>query len=141
MDKRTRELHYRLASETFEEVHQFLILPKRDDTASSQSSLDASDKSAPSSELAPPQLRARTGSTASVNQFKKSNDVYKSKSRTSTLSSIGESDLSLIKNYNKLIANELVHGKFHTNTGGMFAFVFDNSFSKLSPNLFSFLRT
>lgn len=130
MDKRTRELHYRLASETFEEVHQFLILPKRDDTASSQSSLDASDKSAPSSELAPPQLRARTGSTASVNQFKKSNDVYKSKSRTSTLSSIGESDLSLIKNYNKLIANELVHGKFHTNTGGMFAFVFDNSFSK-----------
>lgn len=108
----------------------FSFYQKRDDTASSQSSLDASDKSAPSSELAPPQLRARTGSTASVNQFKKSNDVYKSKSRTSTLSSIGESDLSLIKNYNKLIANELVHGKFHTNTGGMFAFVFDNSFSK-----------
>ncbi|KAF6061064.1 hypothetical protein FOB61_004631 [Candida parapsilosis] len=86
----------------------FAFYQKRDDTTSSQS----------------------TGSTASVNQFKKSNDVYKSKSRTSTLSSIGQSDLSLIKNYNKLIANELVHGKFHTATGGMFAFVFDNSFSK-----------
>lgn len=108
----------------------FSFYQRRDDTASSQSSLDASEKSAPSSELAPPQSRARTGSTASVNQFKRSNDVYKSKSRTSTLSSIGESDLSLIKNYNKLIANELVHGKFHTDTGGMFAFVFDNSFSK-----------
>ncbi|KAI5966130.1 OSH3 [Candida margitis] len=110
----------------------FSFYQKKDDTASSQSSLDASDKSAPLTELAPPppQLRARAGSTASVNQFKKSNDVYKSKSRTSTLSSIGESDLALVKNYNKLVANELVHGKFHTPTGGMFAFVFDNSFSK-----------
>ncbi|CAL1216134.1 unnamed protein product [Candida parapsilosis] len=112
----------------------FAFYQKRDDTTSSQSSLDASDRSAALSELAPPpppqQSRTRTGSTASVNQFKKSNDVYKSKSRTSTLSSIGQSDLSLIKNYNKLIANELVHGKFHTATGGMFAFVFDNSFSK-----------
>ena len=108
----------------------FSFYQRRDDTPSSQSSLDVSDKNTSLSDLAPPQIRARTGSTASVNQFKKSNDVYKSKSRTSTLSTIGQSDLSLIKNYNKLIANELVHGKFQTETGGMFAFVFDNSFSK-----------
>ena len=58
----------------------FAFYQKRDDTTSSQSSLDASDRSAALSELAPPpppqQLRTRTGSTASVNQFKKSNDVY-----------------------------------------------------------------
>ncbi|KAI5965617.1 OSH3 [Candida pseudojiufengensis] len=78
----------------------------------------------------PPNFRSRTNSAASVNQFNKPNDVFKSKSRSSTLSSIGESDLILVKNYNKLVANELVHGKYEATNGGMFAFVFDNSFSK-----------
>ncbi|KAF6071351.1 Oxysterol-binding family protein [Candida albicans] len=86
----------------------------------------------PPTAIAPPpqRTRSRSASTASVNQFTKSNDVYRSKSRASTLLSINESDLILIKNYNKLVANELIHGKFEVEKGGMFAFVFDNSFSK-----------
>ncbi|RCK62512.1 Oxysterol-binding 3 [Candida viswanathii] len=81
--------------------------------------------------IQPPQrTRSRSASVASVNQFTKSNDVYKLKSRASALSLINESDLTLIKNYNKLVANEPIHGKFEVDKGGMFAFVFDNSFSK-----------
>ncbi|KAK6204572.1 Oxysterol-binding protein-domain-containing protein [Scheffersomyces amazonensis] len=72
----------------------------------------------------------RTASVTSVNQIT-NNNSYKSKSRSSTISSnINNSDLSLIKDYNKLIANELVHGKFEVTKGGMYAFIFDNSFSK-----------
>ncbi|CAI5759424.1 unnamed protein product [Candida verbasci] len=110
----------------------FAFYRKKDDlsqtTEANGSSSTALDPITP-----PPPLnnRARSGSTASVNQFTKPNDVYKSKSRSSTLSSINEkSDLTLIKNYNKLVANELVRGKFEVSKGGMFAFVFDNSFSK-----------
>ena len=40
------------------------------------------------------------------------------KSRASTLLSINESDLILIKNYNKLVANELIHGKFEVEKVG-----------------------
>ena len=95
----------------------------------------------PPTSIAPPpqRTRSRSASTASVNQFTKSNDVYRSKSRASTLLSINESDLILIKNYNKLVANELIHGKFEVEKGGMFAFVFDNSFSKQLLNWFNFL--
>lgn len=93
----------------------------------------------PTAIVAPPQrTRSRSASTASVNQFTKSNDVYRSKSRASTLLSINESDLILIKNYNKLVANELIHGKFEVEKGGMFAFVFDNSFSKTIAKLVQF---
>lgn len=81
--------------------------------------------------IQPPQrTRSRSASVVSVNQFTKSNDVYKLKSRASSLSLINESDLTLIKNYNKLVANEPIHGKFEVERGGMFAFVFDNLFSK-----------
>ncbi|ODV81979.1 uncharacterized protein CANTADRAFT_43624 [Suhomyces tanzawaensis NRRL Y-17324] len=53
------------------------------------------------------------------------------KSRSSTFSSnLSNSDLTLLKNYNKLISDELVHGTFEVTKGGMFAFIFDNSFSK-----------
>lgn len=95
----------------------------------------------PPTSIAPPppqRTRSRSASTASVNQFTKSNDVYRSKSRASTLLSINESDLILIKNYNKLVANELIHGKFEVEKGGMFAFVFDNSFSKTIAKLVQF---
>jgi len=94
----------------------------------------------PPTAIAPPpqRTRSRSASTASVNQFTKSNDVYRSKSRASTLLSINESDLILIKNYNKLVANELIHGKFEVEKGGMFAFVFDNSFSKTIAKLVQF---
>lgn len=93
----------------------------------------------PTAIVPPPQrTRSRSASTASVNQFTKSNDVYRSKSRASTLLSINESDLILIKNYNKLVANELIHGKFEVEKGGMFAFVFDNSFSKTIAKLVQF---
>lgn len=82
---------------------------------------------------APPRLsknRLRSSSVASVNQFTDLN-VYKTKSRSSTLSSnLNSADLKLIKDYHKLIADELVHGKFEVTKGGMYAFVFDNSFSK-----------
>ncbi|KAL6452016.1 OSH3 Oxysterol-binding protein 3 [Candida maltosa Xu316] len=104
----------------------FAFYKKNDDSPNqSQLSLDT-----PPPITAPPPQRSRSASTASVNQFTKSNNVYKAKSRASTLSLIGESDLTLIKNYNKLVANELIHGKFEIDKGGMFAFVFDNSFSK-----------
>ncbi|KAK6454994.1 Oxysterol-binding protein-domain-containing protein [Scheffersomyces xylosifermentans] len=75
--------------------------------------------------------RLRSSSVNSVNQITKDNNPYKTKSRSSTFSSnLSNSDLSLLKNYNKLIAGELVHGKFEVQKGGMYAFIFDNSFSK-----------
>lgn len=75
-------------------------------------------------------LRKRSESMASVNQISDSN-MFKTKSRSSTLSSlVSSSNLVLVKDYNKLISNELVHGKFDVEKGGTYAFVFDNSFSK-----------
>ncbi|CAK9441275.1 uncharacterized protein LODBEIA_P51440 [Lodderomyces beijingensis] len=108
----------------------FALYQKRDDADSQPSSTSDFADSAGLSDSTPTNARLRANSTATVNQFTKSNDVYKSKSRTSTLSTIGESNLDLIKNYHKLVANELVHGKYEAPNGGMFAFVFDNSFSK-----------
>ena len=58
-------------------------------------------------------------------------NMFKTKSRSSTLSSlVSSSNLVLVKDYHKLISNELVHGKFDVEKGGTYAFVFDNSFSK-----------
>lgn len=75
-------------------------------------------------------LRKRSESMASVNQIADSN-MFKTKSRSSTLSSlVSSSNLVLVKDYHKLISNELVHGKFDVEKGGTYAFVFDNSFSK-----------
>ncbi|KAK6465254.1 Oxysterol-binding protein-domain-containing protein [Scheffersomyces coipomensis] len=75
--------------------------------------------------------RMRSTSVTSVNQINSSTSSFKSKSRSSTFSTnLINSDLVLIKNYHKLIANELVHGKFEVTKGGMYAFIFDNSFSK-----------
>ncbi|KAI5955254.1 OSH3 [Candida jiufengensis] len=108
----------------------FAFYQKKDDQSSSIGNGSFNTLTPSDGSSTPPNLRSRTNSTASVNQFHKPNDVYKSKSRSSTLSSIGESDLILVKNYNKLVANELVHGKYEAPNGGMFAFVFDNSFSK-----------
>ncbi|EER35606.1 conserved hypothetical protein [Candida tropicalis MYA-3404] len=105
----------------------FAFYKKNEDSSSSSNDLSL-DVPPP---IQPPySTRSRSASAASVNQFTKSNDVYKLKSRASALSLINESDLTLIKNYNKLVANELIHGKFEVDKGGMFAFVFDNSFSK-----------
>ncbi|RLV96369.1 Oxysterol-binding protein 3 [Spathaspora sp. JA1] len=96
-----------------------------------KSSSSLSDSSAPPSGTSTPHYRTRASSTASVNQFKKSDNVYRSMSRrSSTMSTINQSDLALVKNYHRLIANEFVRGKFEVSKGGMYAFVFDNSFSK-----------
>ncbi|EGV62975.1 hypothetical protein CANTEDRAFT_122581 [Yamadazyma tenuis ATCC 10573] len=54
-----------------------------------------------------------------------------STSRSSTLSSnISNGDLVLVKNYNKLISDELVRGKLNVSRPGIYAFIFDNTFSK-----------
>lgn len=75
-------------------------------------------------------LRLRSSSVASVNQITELS-VYKTKSRASTFSSnLSNSDLTLVKNYYKLIPGELVKGTFEAPKGGMYAFIFDNSFSK-----------
>lgn len=74
--------------------------------------------------------RLRSASVASVNKITELN-VFKTKSRSSTFSSnLSSSDLDLVKNYYKLVSGELVRGKFEVTNGGMFAFIFDNSFSK-----------
>lgn len=73
--------------------------------------------------------RLRSSSIASVNKM--SELFFKTKSRSSTLSTnINNGDLKLVKNYNKLISDELVHGKLDVIKPGIYAFIFDNSFSK-----------
>lgn len=74
-------------------------------------------------------LRLRSSSVASVNKITELS-VYKSKSRPNFSSNLSNSDLTLIKNYYKLIPGELVRGTFSVPKGGMYAFIFDNSFSK-----------
>ncbi|CUM62951.1 uncharacterized protein PRCAT00000511001 [Priceomyces carsonii] len=75
-------------------------------------------------------LRLRSDSVNSVNEFSTSAG-YKTKSRSSMFSSnLNNSDLTLIKDYDKLVSGELVYGKYEVQKGGMFAFIFDNSFSK-----------
>lgn len=53
------------------------------------------------------------------------NGLVRTKSKNSF-----SSELSLIRNYDKLLAEETVKGKLNVTNGGMFAFIFDNSFSK-----------
>lgn len=79
------------------------------------------------------QGRSRSDSLSSV----LTGGIVRTRSRSSTFSSIS-SDLTLIKNYFKLIAEEDVHGKLEVSQGGMFAFVFDNSFSKTISKKVSF---
>lgn len=83
--------------------------------------------------LEPPLIhssRLRSSSVASVNKITELN-VFKTKSRSSTFSSnLTSSDLTLVKNYYKLVSGEMVRGKLEVTSGGMFAFIFDNSFSK-----------
>lgn len=74
--------------------------------------------------------RLRSNSILLVNQVTNSKNIYKTKSRSVLLENIHNQDLTLLKDYSKLIPNELVHGKFTVTKGGMFAFIFDNSFSK-----------
>lgn len=73
--------------------------------------------------------RFRSGSVSLVNKVEATN--FKTKSRSLTFSeNLNNSDLTLVKNHNKLIGQELVRGSFSATNGGMFAFIFDNSFSK-----------
>ncbi|WEJ97208.1 Oxysterol-binding protein 3 [Yamadazyma tenuis] len=76
-----------------------------------------------------PNSRIRSSSVTSVNKI--TEPFYKTKSRSSTLSSnISNGDLVLVKNYNKLISDELVRGKLNVSRPGIYAFIFDNTFSK-----------
>lgn len=73
--------------------------------------------------------RVRSNSVTSVNKI--TEPIFKTKSRTSTLNTnINNGELTLIKDYHKLISDELVHGKLDISTPGIYAFIFDNSFSK-----------
>lgn len=80
--------------------------------------------------------RLRSSSVVSVNEFSESvSSIYKtllrSNTRTSSFNSnLTNSDLTLVKDYKKLVSGELVHGKFQVKQGGVYAFIFDNSFSK-----------
>lgn len=81
-------------------------------------------------DLAPPTARVRSSSVASVNKITEL-AAYKTKSRSSVfLENINKPDLALVKKYDKLIAGELVKGTCEVKKGGVFAFIFDNSFSK-----------
>ncbi|CAH2353904.1 oxysterol-binding protein homolog 3 [[Candida] railenensis] len=80
--------------------------------------------------------RLRSSSVVSVNEFSESvSSIYKTLSRSNTKTSsfnsnLTNSDLTLVKDYKKLVSGELVHGKFEIKQGGVYAFIFDNSFSK-----------
>lgn len=85
--------------------------------------------------------RMRSQSVASVNQITELS-TYKTKSRSSTFSSnLNSSNLVPIKKYNKLIPGELLKGTFEITKGGMFAFIFDNSFSKTTSKKVLFSST
>lgn len=107
------------------------------DTAPPDSTLTPSSAEQTSASLNAPELaptssssRLRSPSVASVNKITELN-MFKTKSRSSTFSSnLSNSDLSLVKNYYKLVPGELVRGNFEVTKGGTFAFIFDNSFSK-----------
>lgn len=74
--------------------------------------------------------RLRSESVASVNQITQLNSL-RNKSRSSTFSnSLSGSNLVLVKDYFKLVPGELVRGHFNVEKEGMYAFIFDNSFSK-----------
>ncbi|GEQ66552.1 hypothetical protein JCM33374_g215 [Metschnikowia sp. JCM 33374] len=74
--------------------------------------------------------RQRSTSVTSVNQISRSS-TFRSRSRSSTFStSLSNSGLTLVKDYHKLLPDELMKGTYKTDRGGTFAFIFDNTFSK-----------
>lgn len=100
--------------------------PSKSETQALYSSSQQSSKS----ELFDPNARVRSNSVTSVNQIKGANG-YRTKSRSSTFSSmLNTSQLKIVKNYYKIIPDELVRGTFEVVKPGTYAFVFDNSFSK-----------
>lgn len=57
--------------------------------------------------------------------------ISKNKTRSNTLTSnLTSCDLVLIRNFNKLVSNELIMGSFKAEKDSIYAFIFDNSFSK-----------
>lgn len=96
-------------------------------------SLSGPNSSSSSNGGNPRENRLRSGSMVSVNQFTESvSSMYKTLSRSNSVlsSNLISSDLTLVKDYKKLVSGELVHGKFEVKQGGIYAFIFDNSFSK-----------
>lgn len=88
-----------------------------------------------------PMNRMRSPSVTSVNKITELS-IYKTKSRTASFTnSLSNSNLNLLKNYQKLIPGELVKGTFEVTKGGMFAFIFDNSFSKTTSKKVLFSST
>lgn len=85
--------------------------------------------------------RKRSPSVTTVNKITELS-VFKSKSRSASFTnSLTNSNLSLLKNYQRLIPGELVKGTFEVSKGGMFAFIFDNSFSKTTSKKVLFSST
>ncbi|ODQ80637.1 hypothetical protein BABINDRAFT_34447 [Babjeviella inositovora NRRL Y-12698] len=81
--------------------------------------------------LLPPALSStknRSDSVILTSQLELTNSTRKRSS--SLLAGLNNSGLTLEKNYNKLLPDELTKGSLHVAIGGTFAFVFDNSFSK-----------
>lgn len=119
----------------------FGIYRKNDSSASLDAPTGESESelpSTPQSEVSNPTRldsltsvgRMRSQSVASVNKITELG-AYKTKSRSSTFTSnLTNSDLTLVKNYYKLVPDELVKGTFDIKKGGMYAFIFDNLFSK-----------
>ncbi|KAM9887541.1 hypothetical protein OXX69_013296, partial [Metschnikowia pulcherrima] len=74
--------------------------------------------------------RLRSTSVTSITPVSRSN-TFKNRSRSSTFSSsLSNSGLTLVKDYHKLLPDELMRGIYKTDKGGTFAFIFDNTFSK-----------
>lgn len=75
--------------------------------------------------------RVRSDSTQSVQKITDSLLYRTRSSRSSTLSlKFNKPGLTLVRDYGRLIANEVVRGDVTAKEGGVYAFVFDNSFSK-----------
>lgn len=120
------------------------VYKKKDEDGASTPPLQEEDESGPFEPVqvtqssapivqnaSPPHLSNSRYRSPSVTSVNKTDINFKTKSRSLTLLlNLTASDLTLVKNYNKLIANELVHGSIEVTHGGMYAFVFDNSFSK-----------
>ncbi|PVH14920.1 uncharacterized protein CXQ87_005198 [Candidozyma duobushaemuli] len=101
-----------------------------DDLDDDQVQESTAHSNGPLNEQASDVSRLRSGSVASVNQITQSNSL-RNKSRSTTFSnSLNGSNLVLVKDYYKLVPGELVRGHFNVEKEGMYAFIFDNSFSK-----------
>lgn len=104
----------------------FAVYRKKTASENGENGLESSNVES-SLEVEKPRLRL--GSVASVNQITELNSI-RSKPRLATFSlNLLNSDLVLLKNHNKLVANELVKGTLEVGAG-MVAFIFDNLFSK-----------